>query len=106
MESNESILDIIKDACKKCFHTETSSEAGRANLLTGLLCMFMLIVITSTSWVDKIIECINSEYSSGIPWYGVAFMFLMVIIYFAYCIDKVSKINELTSNNIEEKNRN
>ena len=100
MREDDSIIKILKNSARKCFETETSTEAGRMNLFTGLLCVFMFIVAISTDTIDKILTFINNEYEAGLPAYAILFLFFMVVGYFAYCINKVASINKF---NEEEK---
>lgn len=93
MSEQESIIQIIKSVSKKCFDTETSTEAGRMNLFTGLLCVLMFIVAIATDWLDKIVSLLNKDYEAGLPPYAILVLIFMILVYFAYCIHKVSSIN-------------
>lgn len=93
MSKEDSILDIIKQSCKKCFKTETSTEAGRVNLLSGIIIVFVFVGITSTTIFDFILIILNKDRLVGLPWYAILILASLVIVFFAYCIKKVSQIN-------------
>lgn len=101
MGSEDSIWKIISNGCKKCFEVETSTEVGRINLLGALLCVaFAFFVITQSGVegvIDKICQFLNKDYDSGMPWYAIVITFALCIVYFIYCVNKVSKINKLVS---------
>lgn len=91
----ESIWEIIKDGCKKCFKAETSTEAGRLNLLGGLICAVFILTLITTDIIDKILWCINNKYEIGLPWYAILVLIGMFLLYCSYCINKLIKINKL-----------
>ncbi|CAI3537760.1 hypothetical protein [Clostridium neonatale] len=100
MSDTESIWEIIKDGCKKCFEAETSTEAGRTNLIGALICGAFVIIAMGTSTIDKIIWLFNNNYESGLPWYAIVALIFGFLFYFYYCVSKIIKINKIN----EEKN--
>lgn len=98
MDIPDSFFDIIKDAFRKSFETESSTETGRVNLITGLLLFGLVIILTASgTLVDKIMFLINNEYELGMDWYVILIMFVLVFIYFGYCIHKVSSVNDVNN---------
>ncbi len=98
MSESKSLWEILKDGCKQCFITETSTEAGRINLIGALICAAIVIMAIGSSFIDKIIWCFNNKYESGLPWYAVIALVVMFLLYFSYCVNKLIKINKINNN--------
>lgn len=95
MSDSQTIWKIIKESCKKCFETETSTESGRINLVGTLICAAIVVTAMASELVDKAIWCFNNSYELGIPWYAVVALVAMLLIQISYCVSRVSKINDI-----------
>lgn len=95
MSDSQTIWEIIKENCKKCFETETSTEPGRINLLGTLICAAIVVTAMASEVIDKVIWCFNNSYELGIPWYAIIALVAMLSIQISYCVSRVSKINDI-----------
>lgn len=104
MSNKDSFLSIIKNALKQALDVERSSEDGRVNLVSGLLLTFVLgTIILGTSVMDYFILLFYREYQFGIPWYAKVIMFILLGIYFAYCVKKVAESNKNRNSKLEDR---
>lgn len=94
----DSIIEIIKGAFIECIKAETSSEEGRVNLIGGIFCLLLIVMIHTTSFIDKLIWCLNNSYQFGIPWYASIILIILLGVYFIYCIKWVRKKNKIEEN--------
>lgn len=95
MNSDESMWSIIKAICKDCFNTETSTQAGRINLLFGILIFFTITgFLLKESFIDKIFKLLNNDYQSGFPWYAIFGLILLFIAYSIYCVNTLNRSNK------------
>lgn len=93
--AEQSYWQIIKSVIKKCYDTETSTQAGRINLTFGLIYMGTFIGINAVSWFDKALSAIFSSYKPGLPWYATFILLLGGLIYFWYCTSKLMEIEKI-----------
>lgn len=98
----ESFWSIIKNACKQCFRIETSTEAGRVNLLGGIFVFGAIIILCTTGIGDRIMWLIDNNYQLGAPWYVSLILIILLIVYFLVCMYFVNKANKT----VDERNDN
>lgn len=93
----EPIWRILQKFIRDFVKSETNSTSSKINLIFGVLVFAMISAGMTTELVDKIVKLFNPKVDFGLPWYGILFMFALGIGYFVYCINKVTKIDELKS---------
>lgn len=83
--SHEKWFNVISECIKFTIKNETTSTAGRINLIGGLVVSLFVFCSCFSSIISKIIGIFVSDFNKPVPFWVIIIFIFFISIYFLIC---------------------